>query len=171
MWILGDTFLGQMEGRHRLPGFFVHNSVATAPIWTHPSKEADPSAFKFWYNVSSAAEGGCPSSLFRLEKDGDNECHEGGEYLWPVSGLGIDLQADQTHPSNAPASKLIFLATRWAYLPWIEEDVDLKRSVFNFHVLGTTLIVVENANDSPPNWRYKTKVGEASVLNGTFLYL
>ena len=46
------------------------------------------------------------------------------------------------------ASKLVLLATRWAYIPWIEEDVDLSRSLLNFDVLGTTLIVVETKKSS-----------------------
>lgn len=155
MWLLGDTFLGKMEGNKRLPGYFVHNSVATAPVWPHPAAQADPAQVVFWHNVSEA--GGCPASLFRVASEkartDENECHEGGEYLWPVSGMGVDLQGlEATNPS-----KLVLLATRWAYIPWIEEDVGLSRSVFNFEVKGTTLIVVDNAHAPPPQWVYRTR--------------
>lgn len=100
LWLLGDTFLGRAdkERGQRLPGYFVHNSIAAVPVWSDPGKEADPARVAFWHNVSAA--GGCPSSLFRhpseLQQEGgggenDNECHEGGQYLWPVAGMGVDL--------------------------------------------------------------------------------
>lgn len=98
LWLLGDTFLGRVDtgkGR-RLPGYFVHNSVAVVPEWGDPSAEADPARVAFWHNVSAAS--GCPSSLFRhpseVTKGEENECHEGGEYLWPVAGVGVDLSGD-----------------------------------------------------------------------------
>jgi len=207
LWLLGDTFLGKMTeaepqeggregGRKRVPGYFVHNSVALVPVWEAPGKEANPEEVVFWHgissspsSVSSASEkggkegvfppfpleeggkegeggreggggGGCPASLFRVasekERKDENECHEGGEYLWPVSGLGVDLSSSRSSSSNNNksssssssssssrsnnsteyASHLILLATRWSYLPWIETDVNLTRSIFNFQSLA-----------------------------------
>jgi hypothetical protein len=96
LWLLGDTFLGRVEkGKgQRLPGYFVHNSVGLLPVWRDPAREADPSKVAFWHNVS-AITGGCPSSLFRHPSEVaagvEDECHEGGQYLWPVAGVGVDL--------------------------------------------------------------------------------
>lgn len=41
--------------------------------------------------------------------------------------------------------------------------MDLSRSILNFEVLGTTLVVVDNARAPPPEWRYRTRV-RASVF-------
>lgn len=98
LWLLGDTFLGRVdvEKGRRLPGYFVHNSVAVVPEWgTNAAEEADPAQVAFWHNVSAA---GCPSSLFRhpseVARGEENECHEGGVYWWPVAGVGVDLSGD-----------------------------------------------------------------------------
>jgi len=187
LWLLGDTFLGQMEeggregGRRRVPGYFVHNSVAFVPVWEAPGEEAAPEEVVFWHGLSSSPSsssssssldeggregggaGGCPASLFRVasekERKDENECHEEGEYLWPVSGLGVDLSSSSSSNNSSAeyASHLILLATRWSYLPWIETDVNLTRSIFNFQVLGTTLIVVDDAHLPPPEWSYRLK--------------
>lgn len=102
LWLLGDTFLGRVkkERGQRLPGYFVHNSVSLLPVWSDPAKEADPAQVAFWHNVSAAS--GCPSSLFRhpSELENENECHEGGQYLWPVAGMGVDLSGEGAFSSQ-----------------------------------------------------------------------
>ncbi len=121
LWLLGDTFLGRVDTDkgQRLPGYFVHNSVATVPVWRDPGREADPGQVAFWHNVSAA---GCPASLFRhpseLRAGAENECHEGGEYLWPVAGVAVDLSGDPQVRACVPCRPFFFFLRCGACLAW-----------------------------------------------------
>lgn len=159
LWLFGDTFVGFSSRTRRLPdAFFLHNTVATTPRFPAASpkgrRSLQPSDVSFHWNVS---QGGCPTSVF-VRTVQDNECTLTHSYLWPVSGLGVALPANN---GTSTVSKLIVTAIHWSYLgPPSSSDQLLTNDSFNFAVLGTTLMVVDNPHDPPHSWNIRSKVGK-----------
>lgn len=151
LWLFGDTLVGRASPTKRRRGaYFIHNSVAVLPAHTNGNASLPPSPgdVAFAWNVS---EGGCPASVF-VRKHLDDECAHQEEYLWPISGISA---------SYGGQARVVVLAVRWAYTtpPGAAGGVDLfSDDAFNFKILGTTVIVVDNPLEEPRRWRYRQKV-------------
>ena len=154
MWLFGDTLLGYASQDRRLAGaFFLHNSVAFVPAYNaSTSPPPGPEEVTFAWNVS---RGGCPVSVFvRVQQD--DECVHTQEYLWPISGLGVSYPPEKE--GDEAVSKVVVLAVRWAYIKSMAATVDLfNDDAFNFKILGTTAIVVDNPHEDPASWQYRQK--------------
>ena len=152
LWLFGDTLVGRASDTKRRRGaYFIHNSVAVLP--EHGGGNASsggappsPDDVAFAWNVS---QGGCPASVF-VRKHLDDECAHEEEYLWPISGISA---------SYGRQARVVVLAVRWAYTsPPGSAGFDLfSDDAFNFKILGTTAIVVDNPHDEPRRWRYRQK--------------
>jgi hypothetical protein len=124
--LVGDTFIGETQPSTstRLPGYFVRNAVALVPNWPQGEKGARSEDVTFHWNQSAE---GCHVSLFRFPtqaRQSADECANDGEYMWPLSGLGVRLAPDgpDSNSSSSPgSSKLILLAAKWGYVPNIAE--------------------------------------------------
>lgn len=128
--LVGDTFIGETQPSTstRLPGYFVRNAVALVPNWPQGDKGARSEDVTFHWNQSAE---GCHVSLFRFPtqaRQSADECANDGEYMWPLSGLGVRLAPDgsdsdsnATSSSSPGSSKLILLAAKWGYVPNIAE--------------------------------------------------
>ncbi len=171
MWLFGDTLLGYANPDRRLAGaFFLHNSIAFLPGFNRSDPAASPPQAEdvtFAWNIS---RGGCPISVFVRGDPQDDECVHTQEYLWPISGMGVSYLEDRVGNGTAGAaastdgeqkeevSKVVVLAVRWAYVKSMSASVDLfDDNVFNFRILGTTVLVVDNPHDDPTLWRYRQR--------------
>ncbi len=148
LWLFGDTLVGRATPDKRRRGaFFIHNSVALLPAFNASGPPPAPDDVAFAWNVS---QGGCPASIF-VRRHQDDECLHEEEYLWPISGMGV---------SYGGQAKVVVLAVRWAYVTALGAGVDLfSDDAFNFKILGTTVLVVDNPHEAPQRWQYRQKVG------------
>lgn len=181
MWLFGDTLLGYANEDRRLSGaFFLHNSVAFLPVInvSDPhAKPLGPEDVVFAWNVS---KGGCPVSIFVRGPPQDDECVHTQDYLWPISGIGVSYletraekkgnvngkrgrgdsssEFDSSTAEGDVVSKVIVLAVRWAYVKSHTASVDLfDDNAFNFNILGTTVLVVDNPHAHPTQWEYRQR--------------
>ena len=160
IWLFGDTLLGYASQDRRLSGaFFLHNSVAFLPAFnmSDPSvKGPKAEDVMFSWNVSM---GGCPTSIFIRGPSVDDECVHTQEYLWPISGMGVSyMEGGKEGVGEEEVSKVVVLAVRWAYVKSLRVSVDLfDDNVFNFEILGTTAIVVDDPHADPSMWEYRQK--------------
>lgn len=139
MWIFGDTFVGYSDKNRRLPwAYFIHNSLAFLPEMAGEKKDAK--MVKFEWNITDS---GCPSSIFN-EKVVDDECAPELMYYWPISGIGVSYKGKD----GEEVSKLILTAVAWVYA---SDDI-------GFIVQGTMLLVVNNPNDPPQQWKYDKRL-------------
>jgi len=119
--------------------------------------------------------------MFKTQREFVNECREDGTYLWPITMVGMDGSSssgeatkgghDGDHhngkrrrtgaadASISTGAKIVLLAARWNYTPGIEADVNFTIQ-WGFQVIGTTVIVVDNAEEEPDRWQYRMRVRE-----------
>jgi hypothetical protein len=136
-WLLGDTFIGTSTPVVRNGGTdLVHNALAFLPA----GHDVSPPDVRFFWNVR---EDGSPAEVFSADHP--------DSILWPVSALSVEYEED-----GAKVAKIVILCQH------VQKKHDLMEFLvaggMNFEVVGTVVVVVENANDSPGRWRIRKAV-------------